>query len=280
MRGPPPRESGPDPRRWLLLSLAAPPAGEAFLLVDALRRMGARSVEREGPRVVALFPPHGRPDELVAEVRVAVRASTSLTDPAVTWSRLDPDAWAARLGPPPAPVRVGGLVLRLDASTAFGTAEHPTTRSCLRLLDGLVVGGDRVLDVGAGSAVLAIAAVLLGAGRADALEADPMACEAARRNVALNDVAGRVRVRETRVAPGSLGRRTRYDGVVANLEAEVLHPLLPDLAGVASPGGWVVVSGVLRSERDGMVGSAEAAGLRLEREELEHGWWTGRLSRI
>lgn len=279
MTGPPPREGGPDPGRWLLLSLAAAPAGEAFLLVDALRRLGARSVEREGPRVVAVFPPHPRPDELAAEVRVAVRASTSLTDPAVSWSRLDPDAWAARLGPAPAPVCVGGLSLRLDASTAFGTAEHPTTRSCLRLLDALVVDGDRVLDVGAGSAILAIAAVLLGAGRADALEADPVACEAARRNVALNDVAGRVRVRETRVTPGSLGRRTRYDGVVANLQAEILHPLIPDLAGATAPGGWVLLSGAIRAERERVVGSAEAAGLRLEAEEVDDGWWTGRLSR-
>lgn len=199
--GPASGGSGSD-RRWLLLSVAAPPPGEAFLLVDALRRLGARSVEREGARVVALFSPHAHAEELAAEVGVAVRASTSLTDPAVTWRRLDRDAWAARLGPPPAPVRVGDLVIRLDPSTAFGTAEHPTTRSSLRLLEGLVARGDRVLDVGAGSAILSIAAVLLGARRADALEADPLACEAARRNVRLNDLAGRVRVRQTHVVPG------------------------------------------------------------------------------
>lgn len=276
--GPASGGSGSD-RRWLLLSVAAPPPGEAFLLVDALRRLGARSVEREGARVVALFSPHAHAEELAAEAGVAVRASTSLTDPAVTWRRLDRDAWAARLGPPPAPVRVGDLVIRLDPSTAFGTAEHPTTRSSLRLLEGLVARGDRVLDVGAGSAILSIAAVLLGARRADALEADPLACEAARRNVRLNDLAGRVRVRQTHVVPGSLGRRSRYDGVIANLEAEILRPLIADLAGAASAGGWVVLSGALRSERDAIVETAESAGLRLEVEGVDDGWWTGCLSR-
>lgn len=274
--GPPPG----DTARWVLLSVASPPAPEAFLLVDALRRLGARSVEREDDRVVALFPPHANPPSLAADATAALRASTSLPDPDVRWSRLDREAWAARLGAPPGPVQVGDVVIRLDRSTAFGTAEHPTTRSCLRLLDGLVGEGDRVLDVGAGSAILAIAAVLMGARRADALEADAIACDAARRNAALNDVAGRVRVEETRVAPGSLRRRSRYDGVVANLQAEILGPLVPDLAAVVSPAGWVVVSGVLRSERDEIAGSADAAGLRLEREELEDGWWTAHFTRI
>ncbi len=264
---------------WLLLETDSPPAGEAHLLVDALHRLGARAVEREGRGVAALFPPHDDPAALAAEARIAVRASIGGPEPRITWRRLSSAERAARLGPAPPPLHVGGRHIRLEASTAFGTAEHPTTRSCLRLMEERVSRGDRVLDVGAGSAILAMAAVALGARRAMALESDPEACAAARRNVKLNRLRGRVRVREEVVTPGSLGRRGRYDGVVANLPAGILRPLLPDLAGAARRDGWVILSGVLRSERAEVLRAALDAGLREDRAEVDDGWWTAALTR-
>lgn len=284
---------------WLLLDLDGPPDGEIYLFVDALRRCGARSVERQGDRFVALFPEPGSADavdRLVAEVRSAVRASTSLTDVGVHWRRQSRSEWAARWRSEQAAARVGDriivapvgvplpdafevreddIVVRLDPGVAFGTAEHATTQSCLALLEARVRPGDRVLDVGAGSGILAIAAAHLGAERVLALESDPVSCDAARRNVEVNGVADRVEVEEREVTPGDLRKVGRFDGVVINIEARVAAPLVPRVPAALHPGGWLVLSGVVGDERAGAVAAAEAAGLRLVEGRPERSWWTG-----
>lgn len=287
--------------RWLALTLPAPAPGEAILLVEALRRLGARTVEREGRQLIALFPAPADPERLATEVAIAARVTTGLGPAIPHWRWLDPAEWAARWGGghPARPVSDrlvvvvgesgaddGGRLLRLEPSSAFGTAEHPTTRSCLRMLDAAVREGDRVLDVGAGSGVLAIAAVVLGAASATALEVDPVACAAARRNANLNGVSDRVDIREVavragsvRVATGALRGGAPFDGVVANIGAAVLRPILPDLAAALYPRGWLILSGVIPQERDELAAAARAAGLGVAEEVLLEGWWTGRLTR-
>jgi ribosomal protein L11 methyltransferase len=290
---------------WLLARVSPPPVAEIHLFVDALRRAGARAVERDGARFMALFPPPddaGAVETLIAEVRVAVRAATSLADPDITWSRLSHDEWAAQwraeqaarrvsdriiVAPvgvdPGAPggggsgpeVRPDDMIVRLDPGVAFGTAEHPTTRACLALLDGRIGPGDRILDVGSGSGILAIAAALLGAERVLALESDPISCDAARRNVAVNGVGDRVEVREMEVRPANLERVGRYDGVVVNIEARVSAPLVPAVPAALVPGGWFILSGVVGAEADHAVASAARAGLVLAEAHPERSWWTG-----
>lgn len=281
--------------RWLALTLPAPAPGEALLLVEALRRLGARTVEREGrpegpreaPRLMALFPAPADPERLAAEVAIAARASTRLETVTPRWRWLDHDEWVARWGGGHPARRVSDRlvvvvgestaadgVIRLEPSTAFGTAEHPTTRACLRMLDAAVREGDRVLDVGAGSGVLSIAAVVLGAGSATALEADPVACAAARRNAKLNGVSDRVDIREVAVGPGALGGGAPFDGVVANIGSDVLIPLLPDLAEALDPRGWLILSGTLPRERDGLLAAARVVGMYVTHEDVLEGWWT------
>lgn len=282
-------------RRWLLLSVLAPPRGEELLLVDALRRLGARSVEREGQRFVARLPPPPELDALLGQAEGVIAASTSLGDPGLEWRWEGHATWSERWARELAPRRVtdrivvapagvpvdalpGDIVIRLDPGTAFGTAEHPTTRMCLGFLDGLVADGDRVLDIGTGSGILAIAAACVGAARVLALEADPVACDDARANIRLAGVADRVRVRREEVTARSARRLGRFDGVVVNLEWGLLGPLVPALPATLAPGGWLVVAGLLRPERDALVAAARDAGLAVRAEAVEAGWWAGRLA--
>ncbi len=292
------------PERWLVLMAPAATRSEALLLVDALRRVGARAVERRGDRVEALFPPPGDPASLVADATSSIRASTSLPDPQLSWEWRSHEEWAAAWRATHPPERVaerlvvaptgsawgGGdddLVIRLDPAVAFGTAEHPTTRACLRILGSIPLEGARIVDIGAGSGILSIAAALLGAGRVLALEADALACAVARENARASGVPRRVEVLERRVTAGDLGRlgrltgwarRAPFDLVLANLDAAMVLSLLPGLPRLLRAGGSIVLSGVLRMERDAVLAAAVAAGLAVAREERDGGWWTGRLT--
>jgi ribosomal protein L11 methyltransferase len=283
------------PAAWLLLSVQAPPPGEEILLLEALRRLGARSVERVGQRYVALFPPRD-PDALLREAESVIRASTSLRDPWLSWSWRSRDEWAEEWSSALQPVRAGerlvvtprgrepqlredDLLIRLVPGLGFGTAEHATTRSCLRLLERLLSPGERVADVGSGSGILAVAAALLGARRVLALEMDPHACAAARDNVAENGVEERVEVRETEVRPKTLRGGELFDGIAANLQAGILLPLLPGLSRALTDGGWLIVSGILRMERQSVLRAAGELELQPEAEEMEEGWWTATFRR-
>jgi ribosomal protein L11 methyltransferase len=130
-------------------------------------------------------------------------------------------------------------VLELDPGMAFGTGEHPTTRLCLEALEERVRPGDRVLDWGTGSGILAIAAVKLGATWVDARDHDPVAVAAARENARRNEVADRVLVER-----GDLPGAAPYDGVVANILAGPILAAAPRLRRLTRPGGWLIASGL------------------------------------
>ncbi|TVP56001.1 MAG: hypothetical protein EA351_09315 [Gemmatimonadales bacterium] len=283
-----------DSPQWLRVTLPPPPAGEGFLLVDALHRLGARHITRREDRIVALLACHDPdPRELVADLRAAVRASTSLGVESIEWSQISEseidEAWQRDVRPFQASPRLRVVpsnsvgprdpsVLRLSPSLAFGTPSHPTTRSCLELLDSCVQPGERLVDVGTGSGILAIAAALLGAAHIEAYEADRSACRAAIRNRALNHVESRVEVIEARVTPESLRKLSdsdRIDGVSANLEPAALLPLIGSLARLPRPGGWILLSGVPRAELPTLRESLGSELLDPVTERVVDGWWTG-----
>jgi ribosomal protein L11 methyltransferase len=126
--------------------------------------------------------------------------------------------------------RPDDVVLLLDPGMAFGTGLHPTTRLCLRELERIPLAGTRVLDLGAGSGILAIAAAKLGAAHVDAVEIEPVAVQVCRENVDANGVTEQVSAFE-----GSLDAAPRpeggYDVVAANITIRILLELLPSIPG-------------------------------------------------
>ena len=137
--------------------------------------------------------------------------------------------------------RAGEVVVDLEPGLAFGTGDHPTTRMALAALERAVRPGDRVLDFGTGSGVLACAAARLGAGAVLALDIDPQAVDAARRNVALNGLDG---VTVARADAPPIGCAT-YDVAVANISAGVIVSILPALVAGVRPGGRCLLGGII-----------------------------------
>ena len=154
------------------------------------------------------------------------------------------------------------LVLALDPGMAFGTGLHPTTRLCLAMLEtvadrGDVLAGARLLDVGCGSGILAIAAIRLGAARAVGVDTDPIAIEATAANAKRNGIARRIRARTGSLPSGE----PAFDVVAANLIAGVLVPLAGPLRDELRPGGILVASGIFVDREAEVRAAFEAAGL-------------------
>lgn len=156
------------------------------------------------------------------------------------------------------------IVLRLDPGLAFGTGSHATTRLCLRWLNANVKGGERVLDYGCGSGILAIAALKLGAATAFGTDIDPNAVSASNENACLNGVAAVFALPDKLEDFGA-------DIVIANILAKPLQVLSPLLARYCQPGGMLVLSGILQEQSDQVIASyAEFANLAVWAEE--DGW--------
>lgn len=286
-------------RRWLELSARCATAGERdALIADALVSLGARGVVERGGWYVAWLEEPDHLDAFLDRARELLREETGLDGIRLEHAWQDHEEWAEswkrglhprRIGTrlvvhpswePPEAVRPDDVVIVLDPGMAFGTAEHGTTRGCLRLLEDAVTAGDRVLDVGAGSGILAIAAVKLGAGEVVAIEGDPLACEAMADNVERNGVAELVRVEQRWVDGAELARTGPADGIVANIETGLLEPLYPGFTGALVSGGWLVVSGILEGEWDEVRTGLEAAGFRFDEVDADGGWRSGRFRRV
>ena len=137
------------------------------------------------------------------------------------------------------------IVLTLDPGMAFGTGMHPTTRLALQAIERLPLEGRSVLDVGTGSAILAIAAHRLGAGPIDGNDIDPMSIRVARQNLALNDASDAIRLEVGSLNDGKTSFTGTYDVVIANIIARVLVELAMEIRRAVGPGGTIVLSGII-----------------------------------
>lgn len=170
----------------------------------------------------------------------------------------------------------GPNTLLIDAGEAFGTAHHATTQGCLMALDELSRRGrfERVLDLGCGSGVLAIAASrVLPDARIEASDNDPVAIAVARSNARRNGAATRIRMRVAQGIPRGTLPGT-YDLILANILADPLIALAPDIARALVPGGVTVLSGLLIRQAAAVVATYRAHGFSLLNHRRLAGWST------
>jgi ribosomal protein L11 methyltransferase len=164
------------------------------------------------------------------------------------------------------------LTIVLDPETAFGSGEHGSTRVALTLLARTLRRGDRVLDLGSGSGILALAAIKLGAARAVGIDTDPEANEVATRNGVRNGVADRVEFLE-----GDAGALAPLlapaDLILSNILRSVNTALLPVILQTLRPLGLAIFSGMEHAEAEEFRRSLSDAGFALEQEALDAGWW-------
>jgi ribosomal protein L11 methyltransferase len=210
--------------------------------------------------------------------------SMGFSIPTVQWELIDEQDWATSwkqywqpqeigdrflINPAwlPVPENSNRLVLRMDPGVAFGTGDHATTQLCLESLEKQLInppnseGGVVIADIGCGSGILSIGALLLGAKKVYAVDTDPLAVKSTAENLALNLISPERLV----VAEGSVDVLTKLieqpvDGIVCNILADVIINLVPQMSAIAKPSSWGIFSGILVEQSKAVCDSLEKHG--------------------
>ena len=194
------------------------------------------------------------------------------------------EAWARSVQP----LRIGRLIIRptwesvvpgpndieivLDPKQAFGTGHHATTRMLLMWLQQDIRGGEQVLDVGTGSAILAMAAVKLEARAALGVDIDPVAVDCARENLGLNHLSNRIEIMTGTLADLPQQKDQTPDLVLANLDRQSVLSLSGELADLALKGAKILVSGILTEQEAEIVDHFSSLSLVCSQRCEEEGW--------
>ena len=160
-------------------------------------------------------------------------------------------------------------VITMDPGMAFGTGAHETTSLCLETLDSLVKGGERVLDIGTGSGILAIAALKLGAAVAEGVDIDPMCVRTAGENARRNGVQDRFTVLVGDLSDKASGQ---YNIITANIVAAAILSLAPHVPALMAPGARFIASGIIDTRKDEVLTGLRAAGLEPVEVKEKRGW--------
>ena len=159
--------------------------------------------------------------------------------------------------------------ITMDPGMAFGTGTHETTALCLEVLDERVRGGERMLDIGTGSGILAIAALKLGAAAAEGVDIDPMCVRTAGENAARNGVEDRLTVLVGDLSDKASGV---YDLITANIVAAAILSLAPHVPALLAPGAVFIASGIIDTRKEEVLAGLRAAGLEPFDVREKRGW--------
>ena len=169
-------------------------------------------------------------------------------------------------------------VIRMDPGMAFGTGTHETTRLVIRLMQDLIKGGERVLDVGTGSGILSICASKLGAASCNAYDIDPTAVKVARDNVKA-DGCDNITVDVSDLLKNVDLSKGKYNFCVANIVADIIIRMLPDITKYLECGSPLILSGIIAERAEDIHRELERHGFKLENEIYENDW-VGMLVRV
>jgi ribosomal protein L11 methyltransferase len=265
------------------VDVRADPATRERVGVWLVARTGQAVEERADGTLVTVLQDERAADELAAALRAlepgSVETSRRPIEP-VDWTTRWRDGLGARrfgrLTVAPSwvetPDETTGPVVVLDPESAFGSGEHGSTRAALTLLERHLREGDRVLDLGIGSGILAIAAARLGAARAVGIEHDAEASPVARRNAERNGVADRVEFVDGDAADLAL-LLGPADLLLSNILRTVNTRLLPAITAALRAGGLAVFSGMEEQEAEEFRLALGGAGFRERDETTDLGWW-------
>jgi ribosomal protein L11 methyltransferase len=291
-------------KEWLVLTVLASPSEAQALVAEELIALGGSAVVDEAGRLTTYMTAPADLDLFLREVAARLDELVPGAGVELDWRWQRDEDWAQSWRWGLKPRRAGehlviapswtepellpdDILIVIDPEMAFGTGEHATTRGALRALESAVRPGDRVLDVGTGSAILAIAAARLGAGEVLAVESDPDAIENAGDNLRRNGVAESVELLHGLVDDEFLALLGpgRFDLIAANVLSSVLIPLLPAFHAALAPAGSegtaageagrLILGGILEEEAEAVIAAARHAGFLLLAEDLEEEWWGG-----
>lgn len=274
------------------------PAAEELVADEDLLAVSSYEVPRPGLamspdwRLQVLFD--APPDEKLWRRRLTdIAIALGIAAPVIAFHHLPPQDWVRHTNIVNAPISAGRffvhgahdagsappgrLAIQLDAGLAFGTGRAPSTYGCLLAIDDLcrVRPPRRMLDMGTGSGILAMAAALAGAKACLAADIDPVAVAVTAANVQRNGLARRIAaLTASRPYDPRLVTAGPYDLVVANILAEPLCRMATGLALLVAPGGHLVLSGLLAREERLIVARYRATGLALQRRIPREGWHT------
>lgn len=176
-------------------------------------------------------------------------------------------SWESYSGSP------GETVIRLDPGMAFGTGGHDSTRLCLQLLASYLPAQANVLDMGCGSGILSVAALMLGAERATGVDIDEVAVRVAKENAEINGVAEKAQFFCGNLAD-RVDKSSRYQLIFANIVADVILSFLPDMQNLLDEDGVFITSGIIDTREQDVQSALQASGFTVI-QRLESGGWIG-----
>jgi len=291
--------------KWLELSVEAPPEyveplthifyryGEGGVAIESPADFspdeGERAPQPKTLKVVTFVPLDESARTRKSNIEVAVRLVGHFASISEIKEReVEEEDWESNWKEYFHPIRVGSnlvicptwrkhqsldddVLIKLDPGMAFGTGHHPTTRMCMELLETLIVGGEKVIDVGCGSGILSISAAKLGAGDILGIEVESRAVEVALENCELNGISPQITILNG-TFPEIRVENASFDVALANIAAKVVINLSEYIVGAVANGGRLVLSGILKNSLKDVEKEYSLHGVHFDKVLVDGDW--------